>query len=459
MIITLSQILIAMALVALPVLLRAVWGDRSRGRPRCPRCWYAMRDAPSRTCPECGHTCRRDRDLHRTRRRWWVIGISATPVIAAFVLIIDEEDIDELIPTSALLAALHITDNDWCWPPFQDRTHAGWSYHADFDYLFDPISHWQPATDRMWSWQWSWLERIAVHRINVAQDPTREQRWGIVITKLLERSTDPVAQARLRAALKRYLDHPDPRLRRNFAYWAIDPYSEDEFFALTDRFLDEASSNGEQLTAALAVGGRLRESSLTDEQFTRYATEFDRILRHPNPSVRSAAAAYVRSIARSHPPNRIARIHAPLQALRDDPDESVRRTWLQATVATSADEDVKRMEIHQELAHTNRTRQASALAAAKVAQITSDDLIRVALQLLDETSSDRENVGTTYDAESFVMAQLTRDLLPHYEELSAILERRSKSLQMLCRNLNDRPEWRALDQAVRSMSDDPPNDD
>lgn len=49
----------------------AIWshrGDRSRGRRRCPRCWYDMTGS-ALTCPECGHDARAIKNLYRPRRR------------------------------------------------------------------------------------------------------------------------------------------------------------------------------------------------------------------------------------------------------------------------------------------------------------------------------------------------------------------------------------------------------
>ncbi|GEM_PF-4915685 len=51
----------------------SLFGDRSRGRLRCPRCWYQIGPAVEAypvTCPECGRTIARAKLLHRTRRRW-----------------------------------------------------------------------------------------------------------------------------------------------------------------------------------------------------------------------------------------------------------------------------------------------------------------------------------------------------------------------------------------------------
>src|SRR5262245_47389730 len=65
---------LAWALLALwtVVFVLALFGDRSRGRRRCPRCWYRMEGTPGLTCPECGRVATAEGELLRTRRHpWW----------------------------------------------------------------------------------------------------------------------------------------------------------------------------------------------------------------------------------------------------------------------------------------------------------------------------------------------------------------------------------------------------
>ena len=46
----------------------SLWGDRSKGRSRCPKCWYDMRGTvPKLVCPECGHAPGSERGLYRSK--------------------------------------------------------------------------------------------------------------------------------------------------------------------------------------------------------------------------------------------------------------------------------------------------------------------------------------------------------------------------------------------------------
>ncbi len=70
---------------ALAFLLLALLRDRSRGRRRCPRCWYDMAATPGLTCPECGRDARAERRLHKTRRRWKLAAFSLLLLPAAYL--------------------------------------------------------------------------------------------------------------------------------------------------------------------------------------------------------------------------------------------------------------------------------------------------------------------------------------------------------------------------------------
>ena len=68
--------------VAVALVCWGLWGDRSKGRPRCPNCWYDMRGSlHSLACPECGHTVRHKRRLYEDRQR-------RAPVVVGKLLVI-----------------------------------------------------------------------------------------------------------------------------------------------------------------------------------------------------------------------------------------------------------------------------------------------------------------------------------------------------------------------------------
>ena len=65
------------AAIGLLILFLALFKDRSRGRRRCPKCWYDMAGVPGLRCPECGREAKAERALGRRRRRWRGAGVGA----------------------------------------------------------------------------------------------------------------------------------------------------------------------------------------------------------------------------------------------------------------------------------------------------------------------------------------------------------------------------------------------
>ncbi len=94
--------------LALGILVWALLRDRSRGRKRCPRCWYDMSGVPPSSptpsppagasagraglkCPECGHEPRTERALLKTHRRWrWVLLAAPLFLYACVVLLVPD---------------------------------------------------------------------------------------------------------------------------------------------------------------------------------------------------------------------------------------------------------------------------------------------------------------------------------------------------------------------------------
>jgi hypothetical protein len=72
----LGAIGIGMAMFACLLIVWGAIGDRARGRMRCPRCWYDMRDSNWLPCPECGKEVQLAKQLYRTRRPRWAFVVA-----------------------------------------------------------------------------------------------------------------------------------------------------------------------------------------------------------------------------------------------------------------------------------------------------------------------------------------------------------------------------------------------
>jgi len=76
---------VLMAAAAFGVLYALCW-DRSRGRRRCPKCWYDMSAVVGLRCPECGKSARTERSFQLTRRRWGFVAAALSLAIAGMAM-------------------------------------------------------------------------------------------------------------------------------------------------------------------------------------------------------------------------------------------------------------------------------------------------------------------------------------------------------------------------------------
>ncbi len=118
--------------------------DRSRGRRRCPKCWYEMRGSPGRTCSECGYVATREKRLFATRRRWRAALLAFLLLATAYGTLVTPRvrrsfiGWPGVIPTSILVAGFPFVDPDGSLS-FELGTRA--------------------AGNELWDWQKHWLTR------------------------------------------------------------------------------------------------------------------------------------------------------------------------------------------------------------------------------------------------------------------------------------------------------------
>jgi len=66
---------------------RALFADKARGRPRCLRCGHPFIESQGLICTECGWTARRPADLLRTRRHWGKATLAVAVMLAGAVTV------------------------------------------------------------------------------------------------------------------------------------------------------------------------------------------------------------------------------------------------------------------------------------------------------------------------------------------------------------------------------------
>lgn len=145
----------------------ALFWDRSRGKRRCPSCWYDLSGsqgfagdkdkAPALSrCTECGKKPRSERALHRTRRHWrWLPAAGLLLIAADSVRRIPDPDSEgwtRFVPTTAMILVPPMSREEWIEVHFL-KANAPNALAKALD---------KRLTDRrLWDWQeWLWTWKL-----------------------------------------------------------------------------------------------------------------------------------------------------------------------------------------------------------------------------------------------------------------------------------------------------------
>ena len=296
-------------------------GDRSRGRKRCPRCWYDM-SGGGLMCPECGHDAGVLRHLYRPRRRRKTAVLGLVIILASYGVWVAPR-----VRSGSWVAAIPTTVMilGWSWLPDSVVT-RGAARSEDWS-LLARTSRWSVAGSQAWGWQRRWIQARAKAALGRTTDPIIAARACQFMNRGLELEECKRLLSLLVSGLR------DPRTDRreaaaslwpNFQLWAMQ--YPDEHRAIVVPRLNEvigavADPSDAVSTCAMGVIGLLgpdaepavgalaavaRDGAVTPLRRNTAIAAWSTLL-HDCPSARAIGAEWLRS---SDPLNRRAAILA-----------------------------------------------------------------------------------------------------------------------------------------------------
>ena len=128
--------------------------DRSKGRRRCPKCWYDMSVAESLRCPECGNDAKRTADLLRTRRRWKGMWWCLLVFLAAGLLWvqpqIQQDGWVSVMPKTALILYLRLGNTETIFSELERRAQVD---VGDFNPAVTGMMMFDITSLKQWQWR------------------------------------------------------------------------------------------------------------------------------------------------------------------------------------------------------------------------------------------------------------------------------------------------------------------
>lgn len=320
------------ALCALIVLLWALFSDRSRGRRRCPKCWYSMEAAPSLRCPECGFVAKRERHLYRTRRRWKLAFVAVPLLMLAVYLAIQPKvrpyGYGSLTPVTVLIFLFQFDDSEWIVRGIDYQAERDLFHRPRASSLVDPLD--PGFGEAMWSWQWRWLGHTTLRRIK-EQEPVRKTHWRYQYWLALSREFggDDHLSARITQHFLEEMTHDKPWVRRMAVARSIDGVAIDESVHRFRDLLDDESAD----VRAGVLNGMLTIASRN----TRGVELLIEALKHERADVREQSL--VKLCMLTSQGIDMPGAYEAVAAMHDDPDCDVRSArfcplaWLHGTDA------------------------------------------------------------------------------------------------------------------------------
>ena len=138
------------ALLLVPVVLWTAWHfDKSRGRKRCPRCWYSLDGLTlPLSCPECGRVVVTEKAMFQTRRNKGLFRIGIVVLVVG--LFLDRVGVGlasgwiRVVPAAVLIPLRHTLSREWV---------AASDARPDM-----PRGLEAKVFDGLWGWERVWLE-------------------------------------------------------------------------------------------------------------------------------------------------------------------------------------------------------------------------------------------------------------------------------------------------------------
>ena len=278
---------IILGIFGLWVMYRAIFADRSRGRRRCPKCWYDMSESPEMRCPECGSEALNDREFFRTRRRWKGLWVSIVILLAAYVLWMQPEVRRDgwasLTPRMLLILALRFPENEWAFARLELRTQsvypttpgAGMKAH-------------DPST--LYQWQWRMVGNACIELSR--ENPDIATR--LLLIKWLRRVADTQdikTSERYNAVIYGYLTDKNASVRQRAALYCADSRSPEQSIKMIQPLLNDPN---QRVRISAASGLRILSAYSSAPLASLLGA-----LEHDDDQVRMFAAAALGDMARN----------------------------------------------------------------------------------------------------------------------------------------------------------------